>query len=347
MIQKLSHLTRASYAQLMIWMIFALLLIYTAPRSWSLTHVVSWGIANTFFYALCSNINLIWLFPKFLRNGSFLIYISSILGICLIAAPLQSFMNQYFCGLESEPCNDWINDQRFHFISLIIVTSLSTLARIPLDWLKVQHEKQTLQTKNIETELNMLKNQINPHFLFNTLNNLYALSLKKSDYAPELILKLSDMLRYMLYECNEERVYLEKEIQYIRNYLDLEKIRLSQNADIKIEIVGNIASVKVAPLLFIPFIENSFKHGLKTSTNNAYIYIQFEVTDEIKFSITNSKSQPIPGFKPIQSVGGIGLTNVQKRLELIYPNRYDLHIDNQLDSYSVILHLYTNKKPKK
>ncbi|NOT38669.1 MAG: sensor histidine kinase [Saprospiraceae bacterium] len=343
MIQKLRYITRASYAQLMIWMIFALLLIYAGPRGWSIPLIVIWGISNTLIYAICTNINLKLLFPKFLRNGSFLIYIGSILGICLIAAPLQSLMNQYFCNLESVACNDWINDQRFHFISLLIITSISTFARIPLDWLTVQKEKQSLQTKNIETELNMLKNQINPHFLFNTLNNLYALSLKKSDYAPELILKLSDMLRYMLYECNEERVFLEKEIQYIRNYIDLEKIRLSQSADIQIEIIGEVSAVKVAPLLFIPFIENSFKHGLKLSSNQSFIKIKFEISNTIKFSIMNSKPQPMPGFKPMQSVGGIGLTNVRKRLELIYPGSYKLNIDNQLDSYTVELELLTNK----
>ncbi len=340
--KRFEQYTNTSYAQIMIWMIFALILIYTAPRSWTIPHIISWGLANTLIYVISCNINLLILFPRFLKNGSFVIYIASILGICLLASPLQSLINYYFCNLESEPCTDWINDQRFHFISLIILTSLSTLARIPLDWLKVQHEKQTLLTKNIETELTLLKNQINPHFLFNTLNNLYALTLKKSDYAPELILKLSDMLRYMLYECNEEKVPLEKEIHYIKNYLDLEKIRLSQNADIQINIEGNINSVSVAPLMFIPFIENSFKHGLKSSTSSSFIHIIFDTREIIYFFICNSKPQIIPGFKKNNTVGGIGLTNVKKRLELIYPNRHELKINDEPDSYSVELKIFPN-----
>ncbi|MCC6816870.1 MAG: sensor histidine kinase [Saprospiraceae bacterium] len=330
-------MTHKNYAQIMIWMICALLLMYLGPRSWSYAHLLIWALSNTAIYAICCNLNLILFFPQFLKNGSFLIYLGSLLGTCLIFAPLQSLINQYFCNHESEHCMDWITDQRFHFISLFVTTSISTLARIPLDWINAQQEKQSLQTKNIEAELNYLKNQINPHFLFNTLNNLYALSLKKSDRAPDLILKLSDMLRYMLYECNEEQVLLDKEIHYIKNYIELEKIRLSQNADIRIEINGDTTRCKVAPLIFIPFIENSFKHGLKNGNQESFIHIKFTVNNNISFSICNSKSQIIPGFRQSQNIGGIGLTNVQKRLMLIYQENYVLKVINQPDTYTINL----------
>ncbi len=323
----------------MVWLIFSLILVYIGPSHWTIAHLCLWSIFNTILYALLANINLFILFPKYLQNSSFILYLASLLGICLIATPLKQLINQYLCNLEDGTCAFWITDTKFHFISLIIVASLSTLVRLPLDWLLVQNEKSQLQTKNIESELQFLKNQINPHFLFNTLNNLYALTLKKSDYAPELVLKLSDMLRYMLYECNESEVLLSKEIHYIRNYLDLEKIRLSQHADIRIELKGNISTHKVAPLIFIPFIENSFKHGLKYSSSEAFIHIRFVIEDYLYFSISNSKANPLPGFSIPKSVGGIGLTNVKKRLDLIYPNQYELHIDNQPDQYIVHLKL--------
>ncbi|MEO6189997.1 MAG: histidine kinase [Saprospiraceae bacterium] len=324
-------------AQIMIWMILSFILIYLGPKSWTLVHIISWSLLNTMLYALLANLNMYILFPKFLQNGSITIYITSLIGTCLIATPIKQLLNQYLCNLEPGTYESWMLDQRFHFISLVVVASLSTLVRLPLDWLKVQNEKRSLLTKNIESELLFLKNQINPHFLFNTLNNLYALTLKKSDYAPELVLKLSDMLRYMLYECNETVVPLSKEIHYINNYIALEKIRLSQQADIQIEIVGDPTNINVAPLLFIPFIENSFKHGLKYSTTDSYIHIQFRIEDEIHFSIVNSKHIHIPGMNKPKSVGGIGLNNVRKRLELIYPNSHELDIIDQLDHYQVNL----------
>ncbi|MEP7195679.1 MAG: sensor histidine kinase [Saprospiraceae bacterium] len=320
-------------------MIFALILIYIGPKDWTNIHLILWSFSNTIIYASLAYFNLFYLFPRFLRNGSFILYLSSIIGISLIATPLQIVINHTFCTIEIGGCSTWITDQKFHFISMLIVSSLSTLARIPLDWLKVQHEKQTLQTKNIESELQFLKNQINPHFLFNTLNNLYALTLKKSDYAPELVLKLSDMLRYMLYECNEEKVSLSKEIHYIKNYLDLEKIRLSQQPEIEFDIDGDPDTIKVAPLLFIPFLENSFKHGLKYNSDKSFIHIQFRINETLHFSILNSKSPANPGWTKPNKVGGIGLSNVKKRLELIYPKRHQLIIDDQPDFFEVTLNI--------
>ena len=208
----------------------------------------------------------------------------------------------------------------------------------------MQTEKNELLTRNIETELQSLKNQINPHFLFNTLNNLYALTLKKSDQAPEVVLKLSDMMRYMLYECNEKEVLMEKEFHYIQNYIELEKIRYSANTDIELNVDESLMEKRIAPLLLIPFVENSFKHGSQSSLEKAYIHINAKLNDDTMiFSVVNSKPQVIPGQIHPKKQGGVGLTNVYKRLELIYPNRHNLQIDDMPDSYSIklIIHLNT------
>ena len=189
----------------------------------------------------------------------------------------------------------------------------------------------------MQSELRFLKSQINPHFLFNTLNNLYALTLKKSDKAPEIVIKLSEMMRYMLYECNEKRVPLVKEVNYLRNYLDLEQLRQSDKISINFTVEGDIGNQEIAPLLFIPFLENSFKHGLNTQIREGFVDIRMKVADQdVEFYIENSKGEMViqPTGRPS---GGIGLENVRRRLNILYPDRYNLRVSDNPNTYSVYL----------
>ena len=203
-------------------------------------------------------------------------------------------------------------------------------------------EKQELETQTMQSELRFLKSQINPHFLFNTLNNLYALTLKKSDQAPEIVLKLSEMMRYMLYECNEKRVPLSKEVNYIQNYLDLERLRHGQKVDIRFEVEGQIGEQKIAPLMFIPFLENSFKHGLNNHITKGFVLIRMQVeSNTVYFFIENSKPDVLPP-RDLRRSGGIGLVNVHRRLNLLYPENYALDIDDNPNSYVVNLKINLN-----
>ncbi|MBK7608741.1 MAG: histidine kinase [Saprospiraceae bacterium] len=175
--------------------------------------------------------------------------------------------------------------------------------------------------------------------MFNTLNSLYALTIKKSDQAPEIVIKLSEMMRYMLYECNERRVSLEKEVNYIQNYLDLEALRQSNLVDIDFKVNGKVDHLKIAPLVFIPFLENSFKHGVNHQLSDAYVYVTLNVSaNKIDFIIENSKSSGLPVILP-KPQGGIGLINVRRRLELIYPGEHSIDIDDQPQAYTVHLSL--------
>ncbi len=274
---------------------------------------------------------------------SFLSYLALLLGLTLLLTPFITLFNSRIIAHEGKLSPQWMSIPSFHFVNLLIITALSSLVRIPLDWLKMQTEKNELLTRNIETELQSLKNQINPHFLFNTLNNLYALTLKKSDQAPEVVLKLSDMMRYMLYECNEKEVLLEKEFRYIRNYIELEKLRYSANTEITVSIDDELMDRRLAPLLLIPFVENSFKHGSQSSLEKAFIHIDAKLQDEeLFFSVENSKPPVVPGQIHPKKQGGVGLTNVYKRLELIYPGRHNLQIDDMPDSYSIKLVIQFN-----
>ncbi|MBT8219331.1 MAG: histidine kinase, partial [Bacteroidia bacterium] len=230
-------------------------------------------------------------------------------------------------------------NQIFTFVGMLGASSAATLLKIATEWLRHQRDVQVLETQTMQSELNFLKTQINPHFLFNTLNNLYALTLKKSDKAPEIVVKLSEMMRYMLYECNERRVPLTKEVNYLKNYLDLEKLRQGDDVRIKFQVHGEITDQQIAPLLFIPFLENSFKHGITNTLHEGYVNILLDAEeDHIRFEIENSKPETMPAETHKKS-GGIGLKNVRRRLNLMYPNKHDLNIKDTPRSYGITLDL--------
>ena len=191
---------------------------------------------------------------------------------------------------------------------------------------------QNLKADKAKAELAMLRTQINPHFFFNTLNNLYALTVKQSEKAPEVILKLSDMMRYTIYEGNKEMVTLEEEIEYLSNYIELHKIRYKKSVEITFNHKVN-TSLTIAPLLYIILLENAFKHGIETLAEDAFIHINLtEETGFIIFSIENN-------FDPneISTSNGIGLQNLKRRLSLLYKNKHELQIDVSNSLYKTTL----------
>ncbi len=332
------------WVQLLFWLLVFIIGFYIRPSDWKLVPTLIWSLGNIFFFVISVNINLFYLLPRFMFAQSFLSYLAVLLGLTLLLTPFLSMFNIWFISQQNLESPNWLLLPQFHFVNLLIFTALSSLVRIPLDWLKMQTEKNELVTKNIETELQSLKNQINPHFLFNTLNNLYALTLKKSELAPEIVLKLSDMMRYMLYECNEHEVLMEKEFKYIENYIELERLRHSSNTQIEFQVDEELREQLIAPLLLIPFVENSFKHGIRSSLENASIQIIAQSEkDYMIFSVVNTKPSVIPGQLHIKKQGGVGLSNVKKRLALLYPGRYTLDIDDMPDIYSIKLKLNLKK----
>lgn len=192
-----------------------------------------------------------------------------------------------------------------------------------------------LQNEKLATELKFLKSQINPHFLFNSLNNIYTLTILKSDAAGENLLRLSEMLRYMIYDCNEETVPLKKEIAYIRNYTDLKMLKDSQGMNVAIDLDESRPELKVAPMLFIPFIENAFKHSKIEDLDKGWIKIVLKTGEKnIDFTVTNS----VPGgSQPKDKIGGIGLDNVKRQLELLYPGKHHLDIHGEGDQFTAHL----------
>jgi two-component system LytT family sensor kinase len=291
------------------------------------------------FYAAGVYFNILYLIPNYLSNKKFLTYCALLLLSTIILTPLQVF----FLFIKSAQFPDYQEtlkeSQPWLFILTFLVVSFSSIFKIISDWVRHQRERKELETESMQSELRFLRSQINPHFLFNTLNNLYALTLKKSDKAPEIVLKLSEMMRYMLYECNERRVFLSKEVNYIRNYLDLERLRQGKNVDISFEVNGNVSNQKIAPLMFIPFLENSFKHGASNHLSDGFVHIKLEIEDnKVHLFIENSKPE-MPIRHSGKRSGGIGLVNVKRRLKLLYPEQYRLKIEERPGSYRVDLTL--------
>ena len=202
-------------------------------------------------------------------------------------------------------------------------------------WFELEAKKKALENEKLNAELRFLKAQINPHFLFNTLNNLYALAFSQSPKTTEVIAKLSEMMRYMIYDSNHPKVPLGKEIAYMENYIGLEKLRLNQPIPIEFSTDGDLESLQIVPLILIAFLENAFKHGVNSNTPNAWISINIaQHGSKIIYTIANSKNA-----KANHDHSGFGLQNVQRRLELSYPDKYKLEIQNDPLEYRVRLEL--------
>tara|TARA_B110000908_G_scaffold163533_1_gene210222 strand:+ start:509 stop:1306 length:798 start_codon:yes stop_codon:yes gene_type:complete len=215
-------------------------------------------------------------------------------------------------------------------IGELYVITFVTAIKVTMDWLQEQKRVTALEKTQLETELLFLRSQISPHFFFNTLNNIYSLAIEKSDKTPKLILRLSELMRYLLYETKSKRQSLEKEIICIENYLDLEQIRYGELLKTETTISGDIMDKKIAPILLLSFIENAFKHGANMTNGDVKIDIDFKIVENfLYFTISNPLPETPIKSESIKNSSGIGLENVKKRLELGYkPEEYSLDIQS-------------------
>jgi two-component system, LytTR family, sensor kinase len=218
--------------------------------------------------------------------------------------------------------------------SSMIVILLGSFIRLTYSLIKSQNEKRALENANLNAELTFLKSQINPHFLFNTLNSIYSEAHSKSANTEHSVLKLSDMLRYMLYDTRAEKIALEKDLQYISNYIDLQRLRILDKVTISYDIKGKADGLLIAPLLLITYIENAFKHGISYKAPSAII-IDIIIFDK---TLTLHVSNPITKQANLEE-NGIGLKNTGRRLDLLYPDKYILTETNNADNYTVDLTL--------
>jgi LytS/YehU family sensor histidine kinase len=222
-------------------------------------------------------------------------------------------------------------------INVVFSLLMTSAGKLLFEYLQKIIKLKEIENKQLKAELNLLKSQVNPHFLFNTLNNLYGLiTQNENQKASEITLKLAELTRYLFESSKTEKVSIKRELQFIEDYLCLEKIRLSKNTDIKFDVSGIDKEVFVAPLLFIPLVENAFKHGLQTMTEKSFAHFSLAIQgDDLFFEARNSIGKKFKNH----STSGTGITNLKNRLQLIYPEKHQLEIENTANFYKVTLHL--------
>lgn len=282
-----------------------------------------------------------WILPIATRDKQFFLYALSAIIHALIFA-FSIWLTLRFSNFFPEHF-DYSKLPVFHLGKLFnilfsnyVIPMFAVTVVIFKKWYIDEQQKKQLAKEKLEAELSFLKSQVHPHFLFNTLNNLYALTLIKSDQTPDVVLKLSGLLDYMIYKSNDKFVSLSKELEILTSYIELEQLRYNNRLDLEHELIGEPDSRKIAPLILLPFIENSFKHGASNDRTNPRIKIKLEVdNDFLHLQVVNSI---LGEKKKDESLSeGIGLKNVRRRLELIYPGAHKLDIRQSEQEFEVNL----------
>ena len=321
------------------WSFMLLFLVLLNTRHEDFDKVILKSSVNVILFSALSYVIIEYLVPKFLSKQKLILFIFSIIGLSLLLTPIRMSFFYLIDGNRFFSFQELFGAYHIPFIEFLLVAIASTMFKLFLDVRFHQDRSHELEKQSLKSELKFLKSQIDPHFLFNTLNGIYALALKKSSQAPENILKLSDMLRYMLYECNGPTVPLEKEIQYIKNYIDLESMRLESYVDIKINIEGEVGQKEILPLIFSPIIENAFKHCDKSDHSYIHIFINIK-EDHLFFNVKNKKDIDT---STSLGIGGIGLENVKRRLQLVYPGKHMLDVEEHADTFQIELYIKLKK----
>lgn len=325
-------------------------------------NVIRWGsYFDDYWYSIKSNLvefplhiliayfNIYFLIPRFIltkKYKRYILWFAVSLGVIyIVRTGLIYFLVSKNIWPEAETVQQAFTFN--HIVAVVLgeiyVVALATAIKLTFDWIYEKKRVQELMKIQLQTELKFLKSQIQPHFFFNTLNNLYALTLEKSDVAPSVVLKLSDIMQYVLYDVKEPKIRLYTEINYIQNYLDLERLRFGDKINAVTEIIGNIESIQVPPLLFLPFIENCFKHGAKDN-DEIKVTILFEIIENkwLIFRVENTFNN-LNDLNETNAKHGIGIQNVKRRLELLFLTNFELKFEIKKHLYCIYLKIPINE----
>ncbi len=311
------------------WFFLFLILLFTSSAN-HFSDAFASAAFLTLLLSMVVYINHGKLVPRFFSKNRYIIWALSYTISCILAALL-------FMGLLEVFDVDVRNSRHFgiHLAFFVILSFLMLIGKFILEYFMnyVQWENKATQ---LDSEVKLLRAQVNPHFLFNSLNSIYSLALEKDDRAPEITMKLSQIMRYMVDRAHEDKILLKEEVNYLRDYLDLEKLRTGDKAEISFEVNGETDFKMVEPLLLIPFVENAFKHGINTLKSGGVVRINLECkAKQITFTCINNFNSSIK-----KESTGTGINNVRKRLERLYPGRYDLFINKEDAQFKVVLNLY-------
>lgn len=283
-------------------------------------------------------INYLFLIPKYLLTKKYWRYFSFLgLAIAMVLSVSAFLFLFFFPGISLRSSVD--SDPTIEKLTPVVITNailLWFLAIVSSNLWTVYNRLKQMESEKLSAQIASLKSQINPHFLFNTLNNIYAIAIDTSPKAADMVDKLSEMMRYTMRDIQKDFVLLEDEINYINNYIELQKLRLDRSVKLEYESLQNIPALQMAPMLLIPFIENAFKHGVNSEQKSR---ISIEITlnkAELQLSVTNNK---VNVQRDISEKSGLGIENTRDRLNLIYPTKHLLVIDNTEKDFSVSLHI--------
>lgn len=331
---------------------------------WTLYIGSAWEVANNILYtpysikfcfyvvfqALGVYFNLYFLIPKFLEKGRYVLYVCLLIvttvGIAALIIP-GYYVSAWVSGKTIKELYGVDPGNYFHFFQITSLPSTAasmTLAmsvKLTKNWIQTKQRTQLLEKEKLETELKFLKSQFNPHFLFNTINSIFVLIHKNPAMASDSLAKFSDLLRYQLYECNEQQIPLGQELDYLENFIELGKLRQEQNIQVTTQIdqkhTGNLT---IAPFILMPFIENAFKHVSQGRDQPNWIKMNLRFNKQVlHFAISNSISTRWLSPTEFKHHSGIGLKNVKRRLDLLYPGKHELVIDRKDDQFGIVLQL--------
>ncbi|MDX2305347.1 MAG: histidine kinase [Microscillaceae bacterium] len=334
---KKSHLIALNVS---FWIGYVVFLTAIFAYTYKLEVALSHTLINAIFHAIVIYTNVFVLIPRFLEKKKFWLYgllgLLMILGLTYLRLNISTPINIPILLRNSVPMGSRVLFGVL-FLPFLSVFFLSLTYKMTEGWLQNLSTQTNLKNQQLEAELKFLRTQINPHFLFNTLNNIYTLCLLKEDSAAPMVLKLSQMMRYMLYECREDLVELTKEIAFLENYIELQRLKTDKTQNICFEVKGNPSHLKIAPMILLSFVENCFKHGNIDSDEAAWVCVDIElVKNALYLQISNSIGSTV---RKIISESGIGLQNTRRRLELIYPKRHALEVIPQENQFTVKLSL--------
>jgi len=315
---------------------------FFSERYFSLFFVLNNLLLISFYY-----LNTYLLIPSLLEHKKFLVYSLIILGLLIFYGSIPRLYHYFFGSLmpqlpQRPPSNRPRNFQQpilapGNISIFLLVFVFSTGIKVISQWLRSEQRNKEIANEKVKAELSFLKAQINPHFLFNTLNNIYALASSQSEHTAPAVMKLSNIMRYVLSEAGNDQVPLEKEILFTSHYLELQKMRLTGKSSIDFVVKGDPLGMQVAPLLFLPFVENAFKYGISTREWSPVTILLEIKKDSIYFSVSNRKHTHTS--LKIADNTGIGINNTRRRLDLIYADQYTLTIDDEPESFTVHLNI--------
>ena len=328
---------------LVFWVLY--LLLWSAHDLVYFQDFTSLLITNSYTflpYVVLVYFNLYVLVPRLLLKKKQGLYLFSLaLGI-LAVTHFSSWNHYYFFNRISEhvPTAKFFispEGQIALLTEILVLVGFSMTLYLLREWYQKERYAREMEKKRLETELHLLKSQINPHFLFNSLNSIYVMLGKDQEAGREMLLQFSDILSHQLYEASKEKVLLNKELENLENYIRIEKIRHDDLAKVEVKLPDSINGQQIAPMLLLPIVENAFKHGQSSEGYWIKVLLQIRPNDELNFSVENSFVN-----KPSKSEAGIGLANVKRRLELIYPDQHELKVEKEDDIFKVNLKLQLN-----